>query len=101
VSAWAPLSRLNRNRKTAQHRLPNAWPLDHVDITEGDRRPEQATGRHGNGEVAGCEYWPACGCTGDCDEAAAKTLPRWAWIAWFALLALCILAAWLASNPST
>jgi hypothetical protein len=77
---------------------PLAGPLDHVRVEPG--RLERMTVPPGRDEVIVCDFWPACGCGGNCDEAVEKPLPRWVWAAWFGLLALCFLAAWLASRWS-
>jgi hypothetical protein len=83
---------------TGHDTFPDRWPLDHVDIAGGERRLEKLTVPPGDDEVIICDFWPACGCAGNCDDVVPKALPRWVWPAWLALLALCLLAAWAASS---
>jgi hypothetical protein len=76
--------------------FPGGAPLDHAGIEPG--RLERITIPPGRDEFLVCDFWPACGCAYNCDEAQKRPLPRWVWAAWFGLLALCFIAAWLASR---
>jgi hypothetical protein len=78
VSARAALSRLNRNRKAAQHRLPNAWPLEHVEMAAGDYRGiERIVIPPGNRTQIVCDNFPECACQSDCADVGPTPLPLW------------------------
>jgi hypothetical protein len=79
MSARSALSRLNRNRKAAVRPiLPNAWPLDHVEMAPGDvRKVQTVTIPPGNRTQIVCDNFPECACQSDCADVDPTPLPLW------------------------
>jgi hypothetical protein len=100
VSARAALSRLNSNRKAAQHRLPNAWPLDHVEMAPGDVRKVQTVAiPPGNRTQIVCDNFPECACQSDCADVGPAPLPLWQFLIIAAIpvtvIIACVIARYL------
>jgi hypothetical protein len=75
MSARTALSRLNRNRKAATHRLPTAWPLDHVEMAPGDvRKVQTVTIPPGDRTQIVCDNFPECACQSDCADVGPQPL---------------------------
>jgi hypothetical protein len=67
---------MNLNRKAAQNRLPNAWPLDHVEMAPGVvRKVQTVTIPPGNRTQIVCDNFPECACLEDCADFPATPLP--------------------------
>jgi hypothetical protein len=78
MSARSALSRLNHNRKTARHRMPNTWPLDHVEMAPGDvRKVQTVVIPPGNRTQIVCDNFPECACQSDCADVGPTPLRLW------------------------
>jgi hypothetical protein len=90
---------MNRNRKTARQRLPNAWPLDHVEMAPGDvRKVQTVTIPPGNRTQIVCDNFPECACQSDCADFPETPLPTWRVLIIAAIpVVLIAISAWFAS----